>query len=116
MVSFYGGHLESWLKIQMAQSMVKFIALKKSQFVTKIYGFSKKSLKNQHKKLQCHPIQSRTCILEVVKSLGIQPKVGCVIPMVIWSELRLGKYRDDDHREDAPHFRMNGYFRFAFSK
>ena len=24
--------------------------------------------------------------------------------MVIWSEFRMGKYRDDDHREDAPHF------------
>ena len=31
-------------------------------------------------------------------------KEGCVYPMVIWSEFRLGKYRDDDHREDAPHF------------
>ena len=25
--------------------------------------------------------------------------------MVIWSEFRMGQYRDDDHREDAPHFR-----------
>ena len=45
------GHLKSWLKIQMAQSMVKFIALKKSQFVTKIYGFSKKSLKKSAQKV-----------------------------------------------------------------
>ena len=31
-------------------------------------------------------------------------KVGCVLPMVIWPELRLGQDRDDDHWEDAPHF------------
>ena len=31
-------------------------------------------------------------------------KVGCAFPMVIWSEFRMGQYRDDDHREDAPHF------------
>ena len=24
--------------------------------------------------------------------------------MIIWSEFRMGQYRDDDHREDAPHF------------
>ena len=28
--------------------------------------------------------------------------------MVIWSEFRLGKYRDDDHREDTPHFIKGG--------
>ena len=31
-------------------------------------------------------------------------KVGCIFPMVISSEFRMGQYRDDDHREDAPHF------------
>ena len=31
-------------------------------------------------------------------------KVGCILSMVICSEFRLGKYRDDDHREEAPHF------------
>ena len=31
-------------------------------------------------------------------------KVGCVFPMVISSELRMGQKRDHDHREDAPHF------------
>ena len=31
-------------------------------------------------------------------------KVGCVVPMVIWSEFHMGLYRDDDHREQAPHF------------
>ena len=27
--------------------------------------------------------------------------------MVIWSEFHLGKYTNDDHREDAPHFTLN---------
>ena len=31
-------------------------------------------------------------------------KVGCISPMVIGSELRIGQYKHDGHREDAPHF------------
>ena len=31
-------------------------------------------------------------------------KVECVFPEVIWSEFRLGQYRDDDHREGASYF------------
>ena len=31
-------------------------------------------------------------------------KVGCVFQMVIWPEFRMGKCRDDDHKEDAPNF------------
>ena len=31
-------------------------------------------------------------------------KVGCIFPMVISSEFRMGQFRDDDHRRDAPHF------------
>ena len=31
-------------------------------------------------------------------------KVGCVFPMVIWSEFCMGQDRDNDHREDASHF------------
>ena len=31
-------------------------------------------------------------------------KIGCILPMIIWSKFRLGKYRDEDHREDASHF------------
>ena len=31
-------------------------------------------------------------------------KVGCIFPMVILSEFRLVKYRDDDHQEDASYF------------
>ena len=34
----------------------------------------------------------------------LKNKVECVLTMVIWSEFRMGQYRDDDHREDAPHF------------
>ena len=31
-------------------------------------------------------------------------KVGCVFPMVILIEFRLGQYSDDDHPKNAPHF------------
>ena len=31
-------------------------------------------------------------------------KAGCVFPIVISSDLRMGQHRDDDHQEDAPHF------------
>ena len=34
-------------------------------------------------------------------------KEGCVFLMVIWSEFDMAKYRDHDHREDAPHFIRN---------
>ena len=37
-------------------------------------------------------------------------KVECVLPMVIWSEFRLGQYRDDEHQLDAPHFILTGSF------
>ena len=33
-----------------------------------------------------------------------QSKLGCVYSMVIWSELRMGHYSDDDHRIRATHF------------
>ena len=36
-------------------------------------------------------------------------KVGCIFSIVISSEYRMGKYRDDDHREDAPHFTTEPY-------
>ena len=32
-------------------------------------------------------------------------KVGRGFLMVIWSEFRMGQYRDDDHHEDAPYFK-----------
>ena len=31
-------------------------------------------------------------------------KVGCVLPIVISSEFRIGQHRDQDYWEDAPHF------------
>ena len=34
-------------------------------------------------------------------------KVGRVFPTVIWSEFCLRKYRDDDHRKNAPHFNID---------
>ena len=37
----------------------------------------------------------------------IKSKEGCVFPMVIWSEFRMGMSRDDDYREDASHFTQN---------
>ena len=33
-------------------------------------------------------------------------KVGCIFPIVIWSEFRMGQYRDDYHREDALFFNL----------
>ena len=35
---------------------------------------------------------------------GVDCKVGCVFSMVIWSDFHIGQERDDNHREDAPHF------------
>ena len=37
-------------------------------------------------------------------SIFIISKVGCVFPMVISPEFHMGQHRDDNHREDAPHF------------
>ena len=42
--------------------------------------------------------------LESIRSLIQVTKVGRILPMVISPEFRMGQYRDDDHREDAPHF------------
>ena len=36
-------------------------------------------------------------------------KVECVFRMIIWSEFRMVQYRDDDHREDAPHFSWSNF-------
>ena len=45
-------------------------------------------------------------ILEVWVILGYEfgDKVRCVFSMVIWPEFCMRQHRDDDHREDAPHF------------
>ena len=36
-------------------------------------------------------------------------KVGCVYSMVMGSEFRMGQYKVDDHRGDAPHFTSSCY-------
>ena len=33
-----------------------------------------------------------------------------IFKVVIWSEFRFGKYRDDDRRENAPHFTYEKFF------
>ena len=43
---------------------------------------------------------------QLLRELFIQNKVGRVFPVVIWSEFRLGQYRDDDHRDEASHFNI----------
>ena len=43
-------------------------------------------------------------------------QVGCLFPIVIWSKLRMGQYRND-HREDAPHFNIlvsNDFFQMLY--
>ena len=30
--------------------------------------------------------------------------MGCIFPMVIWSEFHIGQFKDDDYRKDSPHF------------
>ena len=34
-------------------------------------------------------------------------KMGWVLPMLIWPEIRIRQCRVDDHREDASHFRTS---------
>ena len=41
---------------------------------------------------------------ECINTSGEFKQVRRVFPLVISSEFRMGQYRDDDHREDAPHF------------
>ena len=36
--------------------------------------------------------------------ISLTTKVGCLSPMLIWSEFRMGKHRADDYQEDAPDF------------
>ena len=40
----------------------------------------------------------------LLKQKVFRNKVECVFPMVIWSKFRMGQYKDNDHREDTPHF------------
>ena len=34
-------------------------------------------------------------------------KVRCAFPMVVLSDFRLGKHRDDGHEEEAPYFKLS---------
>ena len=40
-------------------------------------------------------------------------KKGCVFPMIISSECRMGQYGDDDHREDTLFFKFKPSFIFS---
>ena len=50
-------------------------------------------------------IEARLDILEKNSGMAFT-KVKCIFPMVIWSELRKGQYRNGDHRKNALHFTM----------
>ena len=43
-------------------------------------------------------------VFKVQTLLPPDDTVECVLPMVNWPEFRMGQYRDDDHRENAPRF------------
>ena len=67
----------------------------------------------------------REILIEIVvhiicfQIIYVHVKVGCVYSMIIWSEFRMGHNRDDDHREDAPHFILkfpNNSWKFWGSK
>ena len=76
----------------------KFVASK----MTFISGIMKQSIKI----FMLYPMVLKSSLFQVVQKYKLIYKVGPIFPMVIWSEFRLGKYRDDDHREDAPHFNI----------
>ena len=45
----------------------------------------------------------------IASTLSLFIKVGCIFPMVISTEFRLGQYRDDDRQEDATHCMIMGW-------
>ena len=55
--------------------------------------------------------------IDVNLSMGylVENKVECVLPMVISSEFRIGQNRDDDHREDEPHFTSGVFLKMFIS-
>ena len=63
-------------------------------------------MKQSTKIFMLYPMVLKSSLFQVVQKYKLIYKVGRVFPMVIWSEFRLGEYRDDDHREDAPHFNI----------
>ena len=51
------------------------------------------------------PVLSRLKMYNLFRiSYFFYDKVECFVPIVIWSEFHMGRHRDDDHREHAPHF------------
>ena len=46
----------------------------------------------------------RAPIIQSSTEFPTDNKVQCVFLMVIWPEFHIERYRDDGHREDAPHF------------
>ena len=51
------------------------------------------------------PLDTPNINAQVEFQIGISDKVGRVFSMVIWSEFRMGQYRENHHREDASQFR-----------
>ena len=47
------------------------------------------------------------CLFSLIIYFVCFSKVGCIFPVVISSELRMGLCKDDDHREDAPNLRFD---------
>ena len=76
------------------------------KFVTSKMTFISGIMKQSTKIFMLYPMVLKSSLFQVVQKYKLIYKVGPVFPMVIWSEFRLGKYRDDDHREDAPHFNI----------
>ena len=54
---------------------------------------------------QSDPSGIRLVVIRLYGRSG-SSKVGRVLPMAILSIFRLRHYRDQDHREDGPHFRI----------
>jgi len=53
--------------------------------------------------LVCQMIEIISIRIDIRRTFIIQT-VGCVFPMVIWSEFRMGKCRNNDHKDDVPYF------------
>ena len=56
------------------------------------------------RKIFQHPRTSRFCSHLDTYHMRHMKQEGCIFPMVILSKFDTGQYRDDGHREDAPHF------------
>ena len=54
---------------------------------------------------QSDPLGIRLVLIRFFGRSG-SSKVGRILPMAISSVFRLRQYRDEDHREDGPHFRI----------